>query len=107
MSFYQKGSPEFRTAVGKILQRQRQHLKLYQENVAREIGVRAGTIYQYESGECTPSLSVMFRLVDLLKLDWAELRSCLKYDYKTKSAAGPERALNSSESDGAILHLQE
>lgn len=101
----QKGSVEFRRAVGKILERQRKHLKLYQENVAREIGVSVPTIYQYESGMCTPSMSVLFRLVDVLKLDWAELRGCLKYDYNPKSAAGPERPLNSQESDRAILHL--
>lgn len=79
-----KGSPEFRAAVGKILERQRKHLKLYQTDVAKIAGVNVSTIYQYENGSVTPSVSVLFRLVHCLKLDWAELMGCLKYDYKEK-----------------------
>lgn len=77
MIFQQKASPEFRLAVGKVLERQRKRLKIYEHEVATLAGVRQSQICNYESGAVCPSMPVLFRLVEILKIDIKELMALL------------------------------
>jgi transcriptional regulator with XRE-family HTH domain len=90
MLIKQGGSQEFKTAIGKIITSHRKYKKLTQADVAAVAGVRQSTIMGYECGDGTPSLSVMLRIVQLLEIDWKELTSCLRLDYKVHK---PDRRL--------------
>lgn len=78
------GSPEFRTAVGKVLERARKKKNLYQREVGTVVGVRQSTIVRYESGDVTPGAAVFLRLIVLLEPDMKELIGCLRYDRRVR-----------------------
>jgi transcriptional regulator with XRE-family HTH domain len=84
MMLTQSRSQEFKNAVGKIMTRQRKYKHLTQAEVAAVAGVRQNTIYGYECGAGTPSLSVMLRIVQLLEIDFTELMWCLRFDRKER-----------------------
>jgi transcriptional regulator with XRE-family HTH domain len=90
-------SREFKVALGKVLERQRKHLKLTAADVACVCGVRQSAISRYESGEATPGASVFLRLMIYLHLDIAELKHCLRFDYKIRrenALPGPSRSFH-------------
>lgn len=82
----QNSSPEFKVAVGKIIERRRKQKRFTQQDLAARVGIRPTSIYQYEAGTFTPSMSVLLKIMYHLQISAAELMVCLKYDgpaYKT------------------------
>ncbi|MCU0548059.1 MAG: helix-turn-helix domain-containing protein [Leptolyngbya sp. Prado105] len=55
MAFYQEHSAIEQPAIGQLIRKLRQRLKLTQEKFAVQIGVTFPTINQWENGQATPS----------------------------------------------------
>lgn len=76
----QLSSPEFRVAVGKIFERRRKNKKFTYQDLAARALVSQRRIYEYESGEATPSMVVLLRIMYYLDISAPELMVCLKHD---------------------------
>lgn len=90
MPYAQLSSPEFRVAVGKIFERRRKNKKFTYQDLATRALVSQRCIYEYESGETTPSMVVLLRIMYYLDISAPELMVCLKHDRpvrKTDTAA--------------------
>lgn len=73
--------------MGRVFERARKDKRLTQAEVAAAAGVRQSVIGDYESGNTTPSLSVLIRVMLFLRVEFEELARCLRYDYKRKPNA--------------------
>lgn len=55
------------------IRHQRQKNKMTQTELAERVGIKQGTISEYESGSLTPSVENLIRLADVLKCSLDEL----------------------------------
>lgn len=69
----EKWTKEERRAIGKRLQMLRKRGGYVQEDIAKLLGLKVGTISKYEQGERTPGIRQLALLADFLKCDVSEL----------------------------------
>ena len=56
-----------------IVREQRQHLKLSQEQLAKEVGISRSMITKIELGLATPSVPVAKKIGEALNIDWPKI----------------------------------
>lgn len=56
-----------------IVRERRQHLKLSQEQLAKEVGISRSMITKIELGLTTPSVPVAKKIGEALNIDWPKI----------------------------------